>query len=57
MMVHENGASLTERVLLHSDATLIGLDLLEEATVRVQQVSAPVVDLIPDPQVQFLRSQ
>ena len=35
VMVHESGASLTEQVLLHSDATLLGLDILEEDAVEV----------------------
>ena len=56
VLVHESGASLTERVLLHNDATLLGLDILEEATVGVQQVRAPVVDLVLDPQVQVPES-
>ena len=35
---------------------MLGLDILEEATVGVQQVRAPVVDLVLDPQVQVPES-
>ena len=56
VLVQDSGATLSERVLLHSDAALLGLDLLEEPAVGTHQVRAPVVDLVLGHHVQVPES-
>jgi hypothetical protein len=56
VLVQDSGATLSERVLLHNDAALLGLDFLEEPAVGAHQVRAPVVDLVLGHHVQVPES-
>ena len=53
-LMFQDALSLSERVLLNSDANLLGLDLLDETQVAVHQVLVP--EVFHEPQVQVSKS-